>query len=341
LKLFAPFRAGYFILASLFLSSPPALAAESLPALGASMENLTVSGLSSGAFMAVQMHVAHSSLVRGAGILAGGPYYCARNSAWQAVTACMSPSFFSPLPRTADLVSEVEKQAAARHIDAPENLRHARVWMLSGAQDKTVKREVVDALHDFYATWLPASSIVHERLPDAGHAMITPDAPDARECRVTASPWINHCGNFDAPGHLLAHLLGPLQDKAAQAKGELLLFDQGEFSAAGEAKIMDERAYVYIPSGCRAGGCRIHVAFHGCKQQAQEIGDLYAREAGYNRWAETNRLIVLYPQTLKSNGNPNGCWDWWGYSGPDYHLRTGKQIGAVRKMIERLASSPR
>jgi len=339
LKLPAFIRAGYLILASL-LSSLPVFAAEALPALGASTEKLTVSGLSSGAFMAVQMHVAHSSRVYGAGILAGGPYYCAQNSAWQAVTACMSPFLLTP-PPTADLVSETKTQAAAQHIDSPENLRHARVWILSGAQDETVKPEIVDTLHDFYAAWLPASSMLYERLPDAGHAMITPDASGAHECRITASPWINHCGNFDAPGRLLAHLLGPLQEKAAQAKGELLLFDQSEFIAAGEAKIMDERAYVYLPSGCRAGGCRIHVAFHGCKQQAQEIGDLYAREAGYNRWAETNRLIVLYPQTLKSNSNPNGCWDWWGYSGPDYHLRTGKQIGAVWKMIERLASSPR
>ena len=41
----------------------------------------TVSGLSSGGFMAVQLHVAHSAtLVKGAGIVAGGPYYCAEGS---------------------------------------------------------------------------------------------------------------------------------------------------------------------------------------------------------------------------------------------------------------------
>jgi poly(3-hydroxybutyrate) depolymerase len=37
---------------------------------------VTVSGLSSGGFMAVQMHVAYSSVFSGAGIFAGGPYYC-------------------------------------------------------------------------------------------------------------------------------------------------------------------------------------------------------------------------------------------------------------------------
>jgi hypothetical protein len=35
--------------------------------------SITVSGLSSGAFFAHQFHVAYSSLVKGAGIVAGGP----------------------------------------------------------------------------------------------------------------------------------------------------------------------------------------------------------------------------------------------------------------------------
>ena len=38
--------------------------------------SVTVSGLSSGGFFAHQFHVAHSSLVTGAGIIAGGPYGC-------------------------------------------------------------------------------------------------------------------------------------------------------------------------------------------------------------------------------------------------------------------------
>ena len=34
--------------------------------------------------------------------------------------------------------------------------------------------------------------------------------------------------------------------------------------------------------------------------------------------------------------NPKGCWDWWGYSGPDYFRREGQQMQAVHGMIERL-----
>ncbi|WP_051975315.1 hypothetical protein [Cupriavidus necator] len=39
----------------------------------------SVSGLSSGAFMTVQLHLAHSSSFAGAGVIAGGPYRCAES----------------------------------------------------------------------------------------------------------------------------------------------------------------------------------------------------------------------------------------------------------------------
>ena len=56
-----------------------ALAAEALPKLGADLAATSVSGLSSGAFMAGQIEVAHSKDIVGAGIVAGGPYACAES----------------------------------------------------------------------------------------------------------------------------------------------------------------------------------------------------------------------------------------------------------------------
>jgi poly(3-hydroxybutyrate) depolymerase len=115
---------------------------------------------------------------------------------------------------------------------------------------------------------------------------------------------------------------------------------------------MDDEGLVYIPLACRAGGCRVHVAFHGCLQGRSQIGEQFAREGGYNRWADTNRLIVLYPQAIARWGwgpwpwptsfvyNPNGCWDWWGYTGATYATRYGPQVRAVDAMLERLAARP-
>ena len=47
-----------------------------LPSLGAAANQTTVSGMSSGGFMAVQMHTIYSSLFKGLGVIAGGPYGC-------------------------------------------------------------------------------------------------------------------------------------------------------------------------------------------------------------------------------------------------------------------------
>lgn len=56
-----------------------------LPTLGADLYAISVSGLSSGGYMAGQFHVAHSGNVIGAGILAAGPYGCAQSTAASAV----------------------------------------------------------------------------------------------------------------------------------------------------------------------------------------------------------------------------------------------------------------
>jgi hypothetical protein len=93
----------------------------------------------------------------------------------------------------------------------------------------------------------------------------------------------------------------------------------------------------------------VHVALHGCKQDAGLIGDHYTRHAGYNEWADTNRIIILYPQTIASTPildfgtpfNPNGCWDWWGYTDARYATRSGRQIAAIKAMLDRLAGGRR
>jgi poly(3-hydroxybutyrate) depolymerase len=86
----------------------------------------------------------------------------------------------------------------------------------------------------------------------------------------------------------------------------------------------------------------VHVAFHGCRQGVDAVDERFVRDAGYNRWADTNRLIVLYPQAKARyvwwTFNPRGCWDWWGYTGQNYATKEAAQIRAVLAMVERLGS---
>jgi poly(3-hydroxybutyrate) depolymerase len=323
-------------------------AADALPAFGADPRGTSVSGVSSGGYMAVQLHVAHAGSISGVGVLAAGPYYCAQGSVWTAMYNCMTPGTWTPLPPVGQLKGAVQALAAARSIDPPAALRGSRVWLFGGTADGTVVPAVVDALERFYAQFVPPGALVRVRDVPAGHAMITMDHGAA--CGVTASPYINDC-DFDAAGRLLAHLYGTLDAPAGQPPGRLHAFDQRPF-AGGDAYglSMADTGYVYVPAACAGTPCRVHVALHGCRQGVEAIGERFIREAGYNRWADANRLIVLYPQAIARNGpgfnawrttfvfNPRGCWDWWGYTGALYHTRDGAQIRAIKGMVDRIAA---
>lgn len=317
----------------LLLACLPAFAADPLPALRADRQGVTVSGLSSGGYMAVQMHVAHSSSIAGAGVIAGGPYYCAQGSLATALYNCMTPGAWSPVPAASYLKSLSETLAKADRIDSTKKLAGAPVWLFSGTLDKTVLPEVVRELRRYYDLHGARTVLVSDK--PAGHAMVT--EASGKTCPATETPFINDC-DYDAAGELLRHLLGKLDAPSPKPMGRLATFDQKPYG--GDAISMDDSGFVYIPKACENGACRVHVAFHGCRQNAAAVQERFVREAGYNRWADTNRLIVLYPQTVARYWlpfNPRACWDWWGYNGPAYHTRDGAQVRAVKAMIDRLA----
>jgi poly(3-hydroxybutyrate) depolymerase len=298
---------------------------------------VTASGVSSGGYMAVQLQVAHSATVSGVGVIAGGPYYCAQASVFTALYNCLTPGVWTPVPPAAFLKSEAEIVAASGRIDATTHLSSARAWLFSGRNDRTVYPQVVEALRDFYAAYKAGVVLVADK--SAGHGMVTEHAGNA--CATTLPPFIVNCG-YDAAGELLRFLYGSLSPSAARESGRLLSFDQRPF-AAGDAKAisMDDSGFLYVPQRCQSERCRVHVVFHGCRQGAAEIGERFVREAGYNRWADANALIVLYPQAVKRYSpfvfNPRGCWDWWGYTSALYHTRSGPQIRAVKAMLDRIA----
>ena len=60
-------------LAGLIIAPAPAAELEKLSPYNADIAESSVSGLSSGAFMAVQFATAWSSTIRGVGVIAGGP----------------------------------------------------------------------------------------------------------------------------------------------------------------------------------------------------------------------------------------------------------------------------
>ena len=72
--------------------------------------------------------------------------------------------------------------------------------------------------------------------------------------------------------------------------------------------------------------------------RSMDSGLAASRRSGMTarRRAAANNLVILYPQATRSSANPSGCWDFWGYSGADYHGQKGKQMRAVMAMVARL-----
>lgn len=348
-----------------------------LPALNIDLAQTTVSGISSGAFMAVQFAVAHSATVRGVAATAGGPYFCAGKEAWagsgvsKAIARCMQGDPAYPAQPISD--GELAQMAAAARtwagkglIDSVDNLQKQRVWLFHGYNDGIVKKPVSDALFQWYSAFAPAASIFYKDSIKAGHAQISASCGDTgacQPCAVTGGDFINACAderlptqNYDAAGAALQFLYGPLAHAGGTLSGGLQPFDQRPFIRRNGKAIdplkasLADTGYLYVPAACAAGqSCRLHVAFHGCQQQAGPGGSGFAARAGYNEWADANRIVVLYPQTAATSAppltpnNPQGCWDWWGYNdfsfdiAGHYATRDGAQIGAVWRMIQQLA----
>ncbi len=328
-----------------------AQAADKLPALGVKLDQTSVSGLSSGAFMTSQFYIVNSDIMVGAGVIAGGPYLCAQSWDFQtymtnATTTCMNPLTESFGPNTEALVKKAKALAKSQDIDPLSNIKDDRIYLFSGKSDRVVTTHVVDQTEKFFLDLgVPADSIRYNRSVDAGHAIITDD-PNDTPCDVTKEPFINDC-DFEQSYVIMRHIYGDLKPPAKKLSGKIHKFDQREFIDS-EYTSMSEDAYVYVPQACLEESCRLHVVFHGCLQGAEVIGDDYYAETGYNEIADSNNFVMLYPQVEPSRGkplNPQGCWDFWGYSSPsspqpDYFTRKAPQLRAVRAMVDRLAQTP-
>ncbi len=322
--------------AALPLLAHPASQPVALPGYNVDPNQITVSGISSGAYMAVQIAVAHSATVKGVGAIAGGPYACAQGSATTATRTCMVGK-----PDAKALANAAKKAAAAGRIDPLENLATQKAWLFNGFNDGVVKRPVSDALFDFYKSFDNEHNLFYKTNLQAAHSQVT--LAYGQACSLTGGDFMNDCG-YDAAGMLLQHLLGSLHPPAkGKPEGAIVHFSQAEFMR-GEPWLsgMSREGFAYVPKNCAAQQpCRLHIALHGCKQYAALIGDRYYANAGYNEWADTNDLIVLYPQTVATTLtplNPNGCWDWWGYVNSNYANKSSVQIQAIRSMVERIGS---
>lgn len=337
-------RQGYaaITLLGLCLIASPAMAA-ALKGYNVTPGTATTSGVSSGGYMTVQTHVALSSKFKtGVAVFAGGPYNCAQGSAASALGACMTATSASAI-NTSTQVNTTKSRSSAGSIDNLSNLTNTKVYLFSGTKDTTVKQGVMDALKVYYQTLLPSANIIYNNSTAAGHSWVSPYG--AESCASQQNTYINNC-NIDPQQTFLTHFYGTLNAKSTPTTlgGQFIEFDQKEFFANGNpaSYSVANTGWMYVPQSCGTGAaCKLHVAFHGCEQYYGKIGNAFVKKAGLNEWADTNNIIVVYPQTIASQSaplNPKGCWDWWGYTNASYDVKSGVQMSMVAKIVDRITS---
>lgn len=393
--------------------------------LGASPKDLTVSGVSSGAAMALQFAFANSASVMGVGSIAGPGWGCAQSHVSRAIYDCMCGVH--------EIEPEIERLlnlSAKKSVDKlnrgkPRALKKAYVF--HSPSDKTVVSQSASASIEFLETFLGEKAVIREwgdeahGTANARHGIISPDGQDQCSIQPGKPTYVLNCGAEDNAGKVLHALYGapgtnydpslrgktpPLNGNEQLPTWTLRTFNQkaiveevqkafsDEIIASDDYKFeltwmglipvptktkrrenfdMADKGYFYVPPNCKgndAKNCRIHVALHGCKQDA----NVFARTAGYNNWAELYRLIVVYPaveqiskgtegicekprqdlvqeETFYGPGldlatyepNPNGCWDWWGYLDtglPDpnrYLTKRSPQMEVIKRIVNAVA----
>ena len=314
-----------------------------LPRLKIDPAQVTVSGLSSGGFMANQLGYAYASTFKGVGVFAGGPYMCAGHSNY---TACMYNATISSSMLSA-MQSDIDRWSGNANDDKA-GVAGQKVFLFVGTSDFTVGPNPVSAVHAQYTSnGVPAANLDHVTRSGTAHVFPTDfDGTGDNACGSSASPYIANCG-YDGAKAAFTKFYGALNPRNdAPAAGNYVEFDQTAFTTNPG---MAATGWVYVPASCAAGAvCRLHVALHGCQQNVATIGDKFLKSTGYTRWADTNGIVVLFPQTKVDNtsrptaasgslANPNGCWDWIGWYGGNFAQKAGTQMAAIKAMVDQVS----
>jgi hypothetical protein len=274
----------------------------------ADRNQISISGLSSGGWLAVQYHIAHSHQITGIGIVAGGPYHCAGSASFtcrytpyallpydscQAIYVCSRTAakanlwgFYIGPPDYRQSVASARQEAERGTVDSLSGLKDDRVWIFTGGQeerfphDTLVPHDVASELKKFYDALFallevgnPPEDIEMVDSIQVEHAMVT-DSPGPDACDRFGPPYIDDC-SYPLAERLLEFIYPErVQASESSATGALVAFDQ-RFVSGDPRSSMNDRGHLYIPATCRNGAeCPLHIALHGCDQDEQSVDQL-------------------------------------------------------------------
>jgi len=236
--------------------------------------------------------------------------------------------------------------ADAGLIDPVVGLKSIRAYVYRGLFDTAYLPGSLEKVVEFFEGF--GASVQFNHTTPSAHAW--PTLNYGPRCGPNRGP-IEACG-YDGPGAALQMIYGPQPLHPPIAAGLPVPFDQTPFMSAdnnGTAKFNETTpratgfapsGMVYIPATCRKPNsrCGLHFSLHGCDVDAYY--DKAVAHLGFQRWAESNSLVIVWPRLQNHGGTTEtqeGCWDSYGQTGRDYALKSGVQMEAVRRMITAVA----
>ena len=226
--------------------------------------------------MATQFHVAHSGLVKGAGVVAGAPYYCSEGSIRNSLGRCMKADEQIPTCR-APRARRAGSRSTARSIRSPAS-PNDRVWIFRGAPIRSCAspwrtrwRPTTSALVN------PANSRPRRARSAAGHTFPT-RAPTRSRCDASEPPFVGNCGLRRRTRAARAPVRQARRRAARRGRTACASSTRGLTRQRPAAPASPSEAGFSCPQSCRRrrrDACRLHVVFHGCKQGASFVGDQF------------------------------------------------------------------
>ena len=320
-----------------------------------SYPSITVSGQSAGASAALQHAFAFSSIISGLTIATGSPYGCGVQQL-HGVTC-----YFGPVD-AGDMLRYARRRFEQGLIDDPRHLKDMPVLLFSGSSDYVVLtrmlRYVTEQLSAFKVrppVQVFNTSASHVWSVDHGSCgcgacwLQNLTGMDTVDCCN-----VNNC-DYDLSGDMMRTFFGErnVKPRAQQRKRGIHWIEQWNYlpPTAGppNRSTMLRWAPVYVPRACegRVAECAIHVNYHGCTKNPPDSSDsgwhrrlVWVRSIDINSYAESNRIVVLYPQAAGSDSSGEGCFNWASYEDdPLFDTRYGVQLNTVMAMLADLPTA--
>ena len=305
-----------------------AWAAVELPALQLDKTQTTVSGLSSGGYMAVQLHVAFPRCLPRGGRGGGRAVLCAEGSVANATGRCMaSPCDAFPPARWWH-----HQHLGKPGVVDPVSPAKLQVYLFSGSVDSVVKTGAMDALKTLHNSFVPAANVVYKRTS-------RPSTPGDRRLRqrllgqgarptstTATSTWLNCHAGSTCTGRSTRAARSPAREQLCREFKAKQLHQQPRHGqqwlglhAAG------------LPGGAT---CRLHVALHGCKQNVSDVRQQFVRNTGFNRWAGNQQHRGAVP--ADQHRRHQQLLGLGGVTTVPTTPKTGPQMAAIKAMVDRL-----